>query len=162
MRAAQHQPIEAVRGRDEKGRPVGEARRPCQGSAPGGESGAVPMAMVSSSGDVAVRQEHIWGACLDERCAKSPQFFRQSQVDNSMIFKHLSSMGATVMAKTSTIEMQDRELFAAMAMQALITRGEGWAADMIAKQAVAYADALVEVLAATAPNAPDESPGFTD
>jgi hypothetical protein len=32
------------------------------------------------------------------------------------------------MAETSTIEMQDRELFAAMAMQALITRGEGWAA----------------------------------
>jgi len=29
-------------------------------------------------------------------------------------------------------------------MQALITRGEGWAADMIAKQAVAYADALIE------------------
>ena len=44
--------------------------------------------------------------------------------------------------------MQDRELFAAMAMQALITRGEGWAADMIAKQAVAYADALIEALAA--------------
>ena len=40
------------------------------------------------------------------------------------------------MADMSTIEMQDRELFAAMAMQALITRGEGWAADMIAKQAV--------------------------
>ena len=29
------------------------------------------------------------------------------------------------MAETSTIEMQDRELFAAMAMQALITRGGG-------------------------------------
>ena len=29
------------------------------------------------------------------------------------------------MAETSTIEMRDRELFAAMAMQALITRGEG-------------------------------------
>ncbi len=43
------------------------------------------------------------------------------------------------MAETSTIEMQDRELFAAMAMQALITR-EGWAADMVAKQAVAYAE----------------------
>ena len=35
--------------------------------------------------------------------------------------------------------MRDRELFAAMAMQALISR-EGWAADMVAKQAVAYAD----------------------
>jgi len=53
----------------------------------------------------------------------------------------------------STIEMQDRELFAAMAMQALITRGEGWAADMIAKQAVTYADALIEALAE------DPSPG---
>ena len=52
------------------------------------------------------------------------------------------------MAEMATIEMQDRELFAAMAMQALITRGQGWAADMIAKQAVAYADALVEALAA--------------
>ena len=63
------------------------------------------------------------------------------------------------MAETATIEMQDRELFAAMAMQALITRGEGWAADMIAKQAVTYADALIEALAATAPKSPDESPG---
>ena len=48
------------------------------------------------------------------------------------------------MTETSTIEMRDRELFAAMAMQALITRGDGRAADMIAKQAVAYADALIE------------------
>jgi len=79
MHAAQPHPIEAVRGRDEKERPVGEARRPCQGSAPGGESGAIPMAMVSSSGDVAIRQEYIWGACLDERCAKLPQ-----EVDNSV------------------------------------------------------------------------------
>ena len=39
------------------------------------------------------------------------------------------------MAEMATIEMQDPELFAAMAMQALITRGEGWAADLIAKQA---------------------------
>jgi hypothetical protein len=38
------------------------------------------------------------------------------------------------MAETSTIEMRDRELFAAMAMQALITRGERWAADMIASR----------------------------
>ena len=45
-----------------------------------------------------------------------------------------------------------------MAMQAFITRGEGWAADMIAKQAVTYADALIEALAATAPKSPDESP----
>ena len=52
------------------------------------------------------------------------------------------------MAEMATIEMQDREMFAAMAMQALITRGEGWAADMIARQAVAYADALIEALAA--------------
>ncbi len=43
------------------------------------------------------------------------------------------------MAETSTIEMRDRELFAAMAMQALITRGEGWAADKIAEQAVIQA-----------------------
>jgi len=63
--------------------------------------------------------------------------------------------GSDGMADTSTIEMQDRELFAAMAMQALITRGEGWAADMIAKQAVAYADALIEVLAEIEP--PDPS-----
>ena len=63
------------------------------------------------------------------------------------------------MAETSTIEMQDRELFAAMAMQALITRGEGWAADLIAKLAVAYADAVIEALVAIAPNAPDLSPG---
>jgi hypothetical protein len=40
--------------------------------------------------------------------------------------------------------MNDRELFAAMAMQTLITRGEKWASDLIAKQAVAYADALIE------------------
>src|SRR5262245_45602726 len=59
------------------------------------------------------------------------------------------------MAEMSTIEMQDRELFAAMAMQALITRGERWAADMIAKQAVAYADALIEALA----EIEDRSPG---
>ena len=45
------------------------------------------------------------------------------------------------MAEMTPIEMQDRELFAAMAMQALITRGDGRAADMIATQAVAYADA---------------------
>jgi len=58
------------------------------------------------------------------------------------------------MAETATIEMQDRELFAAMAMQALITRGERWASDLIAKQAVAYADALIEALEAIAPEAP--------
>jgi hypothetical protein len=51
------------------------------------------------------------------------------------------------MAEVAMIEMQDRELFAAMAMQALITR-EGAPADLIAKQAVAYADALIEALAA--------------
>ena len=62
------------------------------------------------------------------------------------------------MAETATIEMQDRELFAAMAMQALITRGERWAADLIAKQAVAYADALIVALAAVAPKPPAESP----
>jgi len=55
------------------------------------------------------------------------------------------------MAETSTIEMQDRELFAAMAMQALITRGESWAADLIARQAVVYADALIGALAASLP-----------
>jgi hypothetical protein len=49
MRAAQPQPIQAVHGWDEKGRPVGEARRPW-GFAPGGVSGAVPMALVSRAG----------------------------------------------------------------------------------------------------------------
>jgi hypothetical protein len=67
--------------------------------------------------------------------------------------------GSDGMAETSTIEMQDRELFAAMAMQALITR-EGSPADMVAKQAVEYADALIEALAAIAPNPPDLRPGF--
>jgi len=50
------------------------------------------------------------------------------------------------MAELAMIEMQDRELFAAMAMQALITRVAA-PADIIAKQAVAYADALIEELA---------------
>jgi hypothetical protein len=54
------------------------------------------------------------------------------------------------MAEVATIEMQDRELFAAMAMQALITR-EGAPADLIAKQAVAYADALIEALTGIGP-----------
>jgi hypothetical protein len=53
--------------------------------------------------------------------------------------------------------MNDRELFAAMAMQALITRGEKWASDLIAKQAVAYADALIQALEAIAPKASDLS-----
>ena len=66
------------------------------------------------------------------------------------------------MAETATIEMQDREMFAAMAMQALITRGEGWAADMIAKQAVAYADALIEALAADSRARIPESLRFID
>jgi hypothetical protein len=61
------------------------------------------------------------------------------------------------MAELAMIEMQDRELFAAMAMQALITR-EGSPGDMVAKQAVAYADALINALAAIAPNTPDLSP----
>ena len=61
------------------------------------------------------------------------------------------------MAEISTIEMRDRELFAAMAMQALITR-EGWAAGMVAKQAVAYPDELIVALAAVAPKPPAESP----
>jgi hypothetical protein len=56
------------------------------------------------------------------------------------------------MAERSTIEMGDRELFAAMAMQALITR-EGWAADMTASKAVAYADALIEGLGCNSPEA---------
>ena len=43
-------------------------------------------------------------------------------------------------------------------LQALITRGERWAADLIAKQAVAYADALIVALAAIAPKPPAESP----
>ena len=60
------------------------------------------------------------------------------------------------MAENSTIHMQDRELFAAMAMQALITRGTT-PADLIAKQAVAYADALIQALEAIAPKASDLS-----
>ena len=44
-------------------------------------------------------------------------------------------------------------------MQALITRGERWAADLIAKQTVAYADALIVALAAIEPDPPDLSPG---
>jgi hypothetical protein len=66
--------------------------------------------------------------------------------------------GSNGMAETATIEMQDRELFAAMAMQALITRGESWAADLIAKQAVVYADALIVALAPVAPKPPADSP----
>ena len=62
------------------------------------------------------------------------------------------------MAEMATLEMQDRELFAAMAMQALITRGDRWAADLIAKQAVVYADALIVALATVAPEPPAESP----
>ena len=61
------------------------------------------------------------------------------------------------MAEMATLEMQDRELFAAMAMQALITRGERWAADLLAKQAVAYADALIGALEAIVPTVPDLS-----
>ncbi len=48
---------------------------------------------------------------------------------------------------------------ATMAMQALITR-EGAPADMVAKPAVEYAEALIEALAAIAPNPPDLRPGF--
>jgi hypothetical protein len=44
--------------------------------------------------------------------------------------------------------MGDREQFAAMAMQAFITR-EHWAAAKTARQAVAFADALLEALDAT-------------
>jgi hypothetical protein len=47
------------------------------------------------------------------------------------------------MSETSTIEMRDRELFAAMATQGTHHPGERWAADMIAKQAIAYADTLI-------------------
>jgi hypothetical protein len=67
------------------------------------------------------------------------------------------STGAKITAERSTIEMNDRELFAAMAMQALITRGEKWASDLIAKQAVAYADALIQALEALAPKGSDLS-----
>jgi hypothetical protein len=47
----------------------------------------------------------------------------------------------------------DREFYAALAMQALITR-EGAPADAVAQQAVAYADALVAALHARAPMPP--------
>jgi hypothetical protein len=38
-----------------------------------------------------------------------------------------------------------------------VTRGEKWASDLIAKQAVAYADALIQALEAIAPKASDLS-----
>jgi hypothetical protein len=60
------------------------------------------------------------------------------------------------MAENSTSHMQDRELFAAMAMQALVTRAAA-PADVVAKQAVAYANALIQALEAIAPKASDLS-----
>jgi hypothetical protein len=101
--------------------------------------------------NVAIRQEQHIGSlprrvgAPSRRKGSGPSAFRFPLFVN----------GSDGMAETSTIEMRDRELFAAMAMQALITRGEGWAADMIAKQAVAYADALIEALA----EIEDRSPG---
>jgi hypothetical protein len=47
-------------------------------------------------------------------------------------------------------EMGEREFYAALAMQALINRVSA-SADLIAQQAVAYADALMQALAAKAP-----------
>jgi hypothetical protein len=41
--------------------------------------------------------------------------------------------------------------YAAMAMQGIISRQE-WPADEVAKEAVAYADALIQALEAVAPN----------
>jgi hypothetical protein len=46
--------------------------------------------------------------------------------------------------------MVDREQFAAMAMQALITR-EQWSVAKTARQAVGYANALIEALDTTGP-----------
>jgi hypothetical protein len=44
----------------------------------------------------------------------------------------------------------ERELYAALAMQALIAH-HGWSADQTAKHALAYADALVEELKTNPP-----------
>jgi hypothetical protein len=54
------------------------------------------------------------------------------------------------MAAVRISELTDREFYAAMAMQGMISR-EGVPADLVAKQSVAYADALIEALRATAP-----------
>ena len=48
------------------------------------------------------------------------------------------------------VELSDREFYAAMAMQGIISRQE-WPADEVAKEAVAYADALIQALEAVAP-----------
>ena len=48
------------------------------------------------------------------------------------------------------VELSDREFYAALAMQGIILRQE-WPADEVAKQAVAYADALIRALEAIAP-----------
>ena len=48
------------------------------------------------------------------------------------------------------VELSDREFYAALAMQGIILRQE-WPADEVAKQAVAYADALILALEAIAP-----------
>ena len=125
------------------------------GLAPGGVSGAVPMAMISS-GHLAIRQEQHVGSLPRRVGAPSRRKGSGASAFRFPLFRFpLFVNGSDGMAETSTIEMRDRELFVAMAMQALITRGERWAADMIAKQAVSYADALIEALA----EIEDRSPG---
>ena len=52
------------------------------------------------------------------------------------------------MAEVATIEMQDRGRCSPQWRCRHSSPVVGWAADMIAKQAVAYADALIEALAA--------------
>jgi hypothetical protein len=60
------------------------------------------------------------------------------------------------------VELSDREFYAAMAMQGIISRyaamamqgiisRQEWPADEVAKEAVAYADALIQALEAVAP-----------
>jgi hypothetical protein len=49
-----------------------------------------------------------------------------------------------------TSRLNEREVFAALAMQALITKG-GSTAEFTSQQAVAFADALIEALRARAP-----------
>jgi hypothetical protein len=132
------------------------SRTPCRACAGGEYPALVPMAKGFGERNVAIRQEQHIGSlprrvgAPSRRKGSGPSAFRFP------LFRFpLFVNGSDGMAETSTIEMRDRELFAAMAMQALITRGEGWAADMIAKQAVSYADALIEALA----EIEDRSPG---
>ena len=56
----------------------------------------------------------------------------------------------------SILELSEREFYAALAMQGLIMQQVA-PADLVAQQAVAYADALIEALHAWAPTRPQSS-----